>query len=121
MIICGDPQSHIQVWTVKDRKLSCRRSSNGMETSRPNLSGIDFYGTESVIAGLYSGSVKKMRWSNSNRYKFYEKSCLSSYLILGHIIKLRHGDGDQVDALQVQDELMVVATSKEENYFLNCK
>jgi hypothetical protein len=50
-----------------------------------------------------------------------KKSCLSSYLILGHIVKLRHGDGDQVDALQVQDELMVAATSKVENYFLNCK
>jgi hypothetical protein len=49
------------------------------------------------------------------------KCCLTNYLILGHIVKLRHGDGDQVDALQVQDELMVVATSKDENYLLNCK
>jgi hypothetical protein len=42
-------------------------------------------------------------------------------MIEGSVVKLRHGDKDQVDALQVQDDLMVVTTSAEEKYLLNCK
>jgi len=72
MIICGDPQCRLQVWIVKDKKLCCRRSSNGMETSRPNLSAISFYGTDNIIAGFFSGSVKKMSWANG-KLNFYWK------------------------------------------------
>ncbi|CAB3376754.1 Hypothetical predicted protein [Cloeon dipterum] len=101
MIICGDPQGRLQVWILRERKLIFKRTSNSMETSRLSLAGIDFYGSSNIIAGLLSGSIKKMSWTN------------------GSVVKMRRGNKDRVDALQVVNELMVYTTSTKDKSYLH--